>query len=291
MANLNPIIELSLDIDVGNASTKSSQLLAEHTGLSQGQIKSAMHKGAVWLVRGQRKQRLRRASKTLLAGDCLQLNYNAELLEQTVPEPLLIADEADYSVWFKPFGLACQGSRWGDFASIQRWVEIEFNKSNNPRPVFLVHRLDRATTGLILLAHSKKAARLFSEYFAQGDMDKRYQAIVHGDFSNQPKDLKITEEIDGKHACSIFNGVQCQPQRSLLDVQLKTGRKHQIRRHLAGIGYPIVGDRLYGTGEKDHCDLQLQSVTLAFLCPLNQEQKRYQAPPQFRLQLHPKKDP
>jgi len=119
-----------------------------------------MHKGAVWLSRSNNKKRLRRASKSLNSGDLLELNYNAELLHQVVPEPQLVHDAQHYSIWYKPYGLYCQGSRWGDFASINRWVETHLNKlqNNNARPVFLVHRLDRATTGLILLCHSKTAA-------------------------------------------------------------------------------------------------------------------------------------
>ncbi|MDB4224497.1 hypothetical protein N9850_12035, partial [Granulosicoccus sp.] len=143
---MSPIIETCLIVDSDNSQLKASQLLASHTMLSQAKIKDAMQKGAVWLVRGNDKRRLRRASKPLKVGDRLELNYNAELLSQLVPEPQLIHDAQHYSVWFKPFGLYCQGSRWGDFASINRWVEINLPKIINSaeRPVYLVHRLDRA---------------------------------------------------------------------------------------------------------------------------------------------------
>ena len=102
-----------------------------------------------------------------------------------------------YSVWFKPYGLYCQGSRWGDFSSINRWVEINLHKllDTTERPVFIVHRLDRATSGLILLCHTKNAARLFSAMFQSGNMDKRYQVVVRGDFSGElplPQDLKAS---------------------------------------------------------------------------------------------------
>jgi tRNA pseudouridine32 synthase/23S rRNA pseudouridine746 synthase len=278
-------IELSLTIDSESCSAKTSQLLADHSGLSQAQIKSAMQKGAVWLIRGKRKQRLRRASKALQIGDTLQLNYNEDILNQPVPEPLLVEDAGEYSIWFKPFGLACQGSRWGDFASIQRWVEIHLHQTEKPRPVFLVHRLDRATTGLILLAHSKNAARRFSEKFANGEMDKRYQAIVHGDFSHQPENLRVEHRVDDKYACSVFNCAASNGQKSLIDVKLLTGRKHQIRKHLSVLGYPIIGDRLYGRGAEDHADLQLQAVSLTFKCPFSGQPKTFHSPQQFNLHL------
>ncbi len=284
---MTDIIETSLTIDADSNQHKASQLLAAHTGLSQAKIKDAMQKGAVWLLRGKTKQRLRRASKPLQVGDTLELNYNAQLLDQVVPEPQLIDDAQDYSIWFKPYGLYCQGSRWGDFASINRWVEVNLAKLRNTaeRPVFLVHRLDRATSGLMLLCHSKAAARLFSEMFREGKIDKRYQAIVHGDFSVLSPDYRVDLPIDGKTATSIFSYADGNDDCSLVEVKLLTGRKHQIRQHLRALGYPIVGDRLYGTGDNETRDLQLQSVTLRFNCPITYKQQHFTLADDQRLQL------
>lgn len=284
---MSPILETCLTVDSDNIKLKASQLLASHTMLSQAKIKDAMQKGAVWLVRGNDKRRLRRASKPLKVGDRLELNYNAELLSQLVPEPQLIHDAQHYSVWFKPYGLYCQGSRWGDFASINRWVEINLPKIINSaeRPVYLVHRLDRATTGLILLCHSKTAARLFSAMFEEGKMDKRYQAIVHGNFSAIPQDYEVDNMVDGKTAKSIFSYADKNTDYSLLNVKLLTGRKHQIRQHLHSLGYPIVGDRLYGIESNDDRDLQLQSVSLQFNCPISKTDQHFSVPELQRIQL------
>lgn len=284
---MSPIIETCLTVDSDSSQLKVSQLLASHTELSQAKIKDAMQKGAVWLLRGNDKRRLRRASKPLKIGDRLELNYNAELLGQIVPEPQLIHDEKQYSVWFKPYGLYCQGSRWGDFASINRWVEVNLPKiiNSSERPVYLVHRLDRATTGLILLCHSKTAARLFSAMFEEGKMDKRYQAIVHGNFSAIPPDYEVDKKVDGKAAKSIFSYADKNDKYSLLNVKLLTGRKHQIRQHLNSLGHPIVGDRLYGIDTSDDRDLQLQSVSLRFTCPISQTEQYYSVADHQRIQL------
>ena len=284
---MTEIIETGVDVDAKNFSQKASQLLATHTGLSQTKIKEAMQKGAVWLLRGKGKKRLRRASKALQIGDRLELNYNKQIIEQKVPEPHLIQDLGDYSIWFKPYGLYCQGSRWGDCASIARWVEVNISKLTNgtQRSVFLVHRLDRATSGLILLCHSKTAARLFSEYFAAGKMDKYYQAIVHGDFCNYPQAYRVNEPVNGKVAISEFSCVESKDGKSLLDVRLLTGRKHQIRQHLSGLGFAIIGDRLYGNEQNPATDLQLQSVRLEFICPITQKQKNFTVKDSLRLKL------
>ena len=284
------VIETCLTIDAEKSQFKASQLLADHTELSQSRIKDAMQKGAVWLSRGDGKKRLRRASKPLQVGDKLTLNYNAQLLNQVVPEPQLIHDTQHYSVWFKPYGLYCQGSRWGDFASINRWVEVNLPKVlNKPeRPVFIVHRLDRATTGLILLCHSKNAARLFSTMFRDGKIDKRYQAIVCGDFSAFPENHEVDQMVDGKSARSYFSHVEYKEGYSLVDVRLVTGRKHQIRHHLSGLGYPIAGDRFHGNGvsENEGRDLQLQSVSLRFICPITNREQYFCVADDQRLQLN-----
>jgi len=281
------IIETNLTIDAASTHLKVTRLLANHTDLSQAKIKDAMQKGALWLLRGNDRKRLRRASKPLKTGDILELNYNADLLSQVVPEPQLVHDAQHYTVWYKPYGLYCQGSRWGDFASINRWVEINLPTliTSAERPVFLVHRLDRATTGLILLCHSKTAARLFSNMFERGEIDKRYQAIVHGDFSILQKNHSIDQMVDGKAAQSIFSFVEKKNKYSLVDVKLLTGRKHQIRQHLCGSGYPIVGDRLYGTDTSFDRNLQLQSVSMEFTCPISGTVQKYSVDENQRLQL------
>ncbi len=301
--NSSDVIETRLEVTAENCQQKASLLLANNTSLSQEKIKDAMSKGAVWLLRknkqGVSKQRLRRASKKLQAGDVLEINYNPQILNQTVPEPELVFDGKDYSVWFKPYGLYCQGSRWGDFASINRWVEVNLPAliEGNERPVFLVHRLDRATSGLILLCHSKNAARLFSEMFRAGKIDKRYQAIVHGDFSQLPQPCEVNEPVDEKAARSVFSFSSGKEGLSLLDVKLVTGRKHQIRKHLSGLGFPIVGDRLYGLSKSKEAipktqkavdserDLQLQSVSLRFRCPFSKEEQFIEVATDKRLAL------
>ena len=287
MVPMTDIIEIYLTIDADSCEFKASQVLANFTGLSQGKIKDAMQKGALWLLRGENKRRLRRASKTLQVGDQLNFNYNPKLLNQFVPEPLLIHDAHDYSIWFKPYGLACQGSRWGDFASINRWVALNLHKLTNTseRSVFLVHRLDRATTGLMLLCHSKTAARLFSEMFINGQIDKCYQAIVVGDFSVLSQDYEVDLLVDGKASQSIFSYVDSKNDFSLVNVRLLTGRKHQIRQHLSALGYPIVGDRLYGQASSKSKNLQLQSVSLRFICPLTQKENHFTVAEHQRLKL------
>ena len=255
-------------------------LLQRASALSKQRIKLAMTQGAVWVTRGRNTRRLRRAKRALRAGDEVHLYYDASILAEIPPEPTLIADVGGYSVWQKPYGLRSQGSKWGDHCTVARWAERHLQPQ---RPAFIVHRLDRAANGLILVAHSKAMAAALSKLFQKRAVEKHYRALVAGDFSLQPNPVRVEQPIDEKEAISEFSlqTVSADRKQSLVDARIETGRKHQIRRHLAGLGHPVIGDRLYGTGEKDGVDLQLTAYLLAFHCPVNDEQVEYRLTTEF----------
>ena len=265
-------VEIHLPIE--SSDVASVELLHQATGLPKQRIKRAMTLGAVWLTRGRKTQRLRRAKRPLREGDELHLYYDADILAEVPAEPTLIADVGTYSVWQKPYGLRSQGSKWGDHCTVVRWAERHLTPE---RPAFTVHRLDRAANGLILVAHSKTMAAALSELFRQREVEKRYRAMVAGDFSNHPDPLRVDQPIDGKAAVSEFSlhEVIADGARSLVDIRIETGRKHQIRRHLAELGHPVIGDRLYGAADEDAMDLQLTAYLLAFQCPVSGERIEY----------------
>ena len=177
-------------------------------------------------------------------------------------------------MWRKPRGLRSQGSKWGDHCTVVRWAERHLKPE---RSAFTVHRLDRAAEGLILVAHAKRIAAALSALFKERAVEKCYQALVAGDFSAQPNPMRVESPLDDKEAISEISleEVIDAGSRSLVNVRIETGRKHQVRRHLAELGYPIIGDRMYGAGEKDGVDLQLTANLLAFDCPVNDERVEY----------------
>lgn len=257
---------------VDEPNSTAIDILTGSTDLSKSRLKLAMNKGAVWLTRSGKTQRLRRVNKALKSGDEIHLYYDEAVLSKEPDEAILIADEGQYSVWFKPYGMLSQGSKWGDHCAINRWVE----KTLKPqRPAFVVHRLDRAASGLMIIAHAKQSAAYFSQLFQTRDVEKRYQAIVRGHF---PEYQVFDSDIEGRAAKTHARCVNYQPETycSLLDVSIETGRKHQIRRHLSEAGHPIVGDRMYGLNDTNNSqDLCLMAYSLSFISPISKENVLY----------------
>ncbi len=257
-------------------SPDASELLTAETGISKARIKQAMQKGAVWISGNRKTERLRRSKKPLHPGDQLHLYYNEDVLKKKVPMPTLISDNNEYSIWYKPYGVLSQGSKWGDHCTIDRMIETHTQKR-----AYLVHRLDRATTGLMIIAHRKDTAAKLSKFFRDRTIDKQYLAIVTGDFPHSMEQQTITSIIDGKRAISHVSRLGYSPQlhQSLMNIKIETGRKHQIRRQLSENGYPIIGDRLYGEtvdGEQHTDDLKLCCYSLAFNCPISGVDKHYE---------------
>jgi len=269
-------------IDITDSDMNAASILAKESSLSISDVKQAMHKGAVWLTNDRGTKRLRRASKPLIPGNQLHFYFNPEILQTQISEPVNVADEGSYSVWIKPRGALSQGSKWGDHCTISRWIETHDKRQ---RPAFIIHRLDKAATGLILIGHARKTTNLFAIMFAKRQIHKNYQAIVAGQFTDSQEVVAFDGDIDGKKALSHARLLEYDScgKRSLVEVNIDSGRKHQIRKHLSQAGHAIIGDRLYGGGADQ--DLQLAAVSLGFQCPVSGNPKNYELTQAYRPSL------
>jgi len=245
-------------------------LLAEGSGLSKQRIKDAMNKGCVWWTLKGKTVRLRRATKVLFKNSRVQFFYDEQVLARKPVAAQLIHDAGQYTIWYKPAGMLAQGSQWGDHCSILRWVEVNGESlCGNKRECFLVHRLDADASGLMIIAHDSQSAAKLSTLFQGRDIKKYYQAWVVDNCELPEQGMTLDFELDGKSAITHIKKVGATDKATLLDVHIETGRKHQIRRHLANIGHPIVGDKLYGT--RSDSGLQLLAYRLEFLCPITKQ--------------------
>ncbi len=268
---LNPE-HFELHIKARTAGQTALELLAESAPVSKQKIKSAMTNGAVWLESSNGIQRLRRAKKQLAENDTVHLYYDAAIQGSVPAAAKLIDDQGDYSIWNKPYGMYSQGTKWGDHCTIYRWAEQHLKPQ---RPAFTVHRLDRAASGLMILAHTKKMAQVFSEMFKNRKIQKQYRATVAGKLADIDLPCTIEMTIDDKPAVSKILTLQPDDSHTTVMIEIETGRKHQIRRHLSAMGFPIIGDRLYGSAESED-NLKLQAMYLKFNCPITDKVREYE---------------
>ncbi len=241
--------------------------LATLTGLSKSRVKRAMGCGAVWRQQpGGKMRRVRRATTAIHAGDQIAIYYDEEILKAEPPVAQCLRDYRHYSIWYKPAGLMTQGSRFGDHCSLSRQVEKYFEP---PRPALLVHRIDRETAGLVMMAHERKAAALFAELLRTHRIEKQYQVVVVGKPTMDGSEAIIDLPLDGRPAQTKFFPLHydAAANQSVLRVQIITGRQHQIRRHFDLIGHPVMGDPRYGRGNKNKRGLRLVAFGLKFKCP------------------------
>ena len=258
-------------IKVSKTGLLALDMLAENTPHSKQKLKSAMSKGCVWLESSIGIHRLRRAKKPLHKNDTLHIYYDEAILNSTPAAAELIDDQGEYSIWNKPYGMYSQGTKWGDHCTLYRWAEQQLKPQ---RQAFPVHRLDRAANGLMILAHSKKMAANFSDMFKGRKLQKRYKTTVEGSLDKLVFPYSITSDIDNRPALSKIISIEQYKNTSTVTIEIETGRKHQIRKHLSELGHPVVGDRLYGSGNSDE-NLQLQSNFLKFICPMTGTVREY----------------
>ena len=283
LGNCQPSISQHFHLE-GQGDKTALDLLADKTDLSKQLLKNYAQKGAVWIQRNttnkqaSKPERLRRLKKVLPEQDRLDFYYNPQLLNQVPAAPTLVADFKDYSVWIKPRGMLSQGSKWADHTALYRWIEMNYQPNGQIRQAWIVHRLDRATHGLMLIAHSKKTAAALSRAFEENQVHKTYQALVWGQYPVKTQTIQIP--IGEKHATSHVRllNYDAQKNRSLVEIDIETGRKHQIRRHLSETGFPIIGDRMYGDSKLDEQleqipDLQLTAYKLCLQCPITQTER------------------
>jgi len=269
-----------LQVDVAFEVEATDSLIAidfllDNVNLSKSRLKDIMNKGAVWLKRGsQSKTRLRRAMTDLKVGDLLEVYYDEQLLSLKPIRLEPIDDRIEYSVWDKPSGMLIQGTEWGDHTALLRRVELYFSPR---RESFLIHRLEREASGLVVIAHNRKMAATLSELFKSGQVKKRFRIQVLGDLREYGQQGEIQIPLDGKDAETRFEFIRYDAEKnySTVNIWLGSGRKHQIRRHFEHIGFPLMGDPKYGKGNKNQSGMKLNAVELSFKCPVTEKEASF----------------
>lgn len=194
----------------------------------------------------------------------------------------ILHEDKDIILVEKPAGLLTVGTE-RDKSRSAHYLLNDYVRKGNPKSrnrVYVVHRLDQDTSGILLFAKSEQAKQFLQEHWAQ--TDKHYLAIVHGHLKvkqgtissslieNAAQRVYVSSDLSQGKAChTAYKVVQESKAFSLMEVQLLTGRKHQIRVHFASQGHPVAGDRKYGTGDGAFKRLALHAKSIAFVHPFN----------------------
>lgn len=202
------------------------------------------------------------------------------------PLKVLYEDETLAAI-FKPAGIAVSGN---SFKTVANALVQNLKPSKNPDAVIPkpVHRLDYATTGVLLIGKTQSSITALNNLFKNKEIQKTYLAICIGDMPNL--DL-IDTPIDGKQASSkiqLIDRIESEKYGylNLLKLFPETGRKHQLRKHLSEIGHPILGDQVYG---KEGLILKgkglyLHAMSLEFTHPNSNQLIKIKAEPPNRFQ-------
>lgn len=162
--------------------------------------------------------------------------------------------------------------------------------------IFIVHRLDRETSGVMVFAKSEKIQKLLQETWGPTTKERTYLAVVEGvlakpsgtviSYLNESKALIVYSSQNpnqGQKAITHYETIQSNKQFSLLKVNLETGRKNQIRVHMQDLGHSVVGDKKYGSNLNPIGRLGLHAWILGFTHPITKEKLRFETkvPPKF----------
>jgi tRNA pseudouridine32 synthase/23S rRNA pseudouridine746 synthase len=253
------------------------EVLIKMTKLEIDILKLATLHGAVWIqFKGIGKiDRLRNIREKIAAEDKVWLYLDPKVLELPPFEnPELIEEFKHYGVWWKPAGVLSQGTQTGDHRSLLRAIELEKKKQ-----VYLVHRLDRETAGIMLYAYSSEGARELSALMGTPKIKKIYQAISVGDALATLRPSGVIEiPLDGKIARTFYEVIKVDEGLSYFELEIETGRLHQVRQHLAEVGLPILGDPAYGKGNKNKDGLKLVAHRLVLSDPWTYEKRAWVSP-------------
>jgi len=157
---------------------------------------------------------------------------------EDAPELTIIREREDWIAVDKPAGMPTQPTRDREQRSLEELLRLRF------REIWLVHRLDTPTSGVVLFARSSAAAARLSALFANGEIRKTYLAILEGEVNERVVDTPV----QGKDARTTFRPLRVDGNTTLVEATIETGRTHQIRVHAQSIGHPVAGDRRYGSG-------------------------------------------
>ncbi|MEY4768450.1 MAG: hypothetical protein RL637_1089 [Pseudomonadota bacterium] len=238
------------------AGMRLDQVLAQlFSDYSRSKLQTWIKAGQV-LVNGD----ILRGRDKVFGGEVIELQAEAEPVLESLPQAMpldIVFEDGSILIIHKPAGLVVHPGAGNSSGTLQNGLLHYCPKLNTLPRAGIIHRLDKDTSGLLMIAKTLTAHHRLTEQLQQREITREYLAIVRGwmtaggkidlPIGRHPQDrLRYCVREDGRESVTHYRVEQRFSQHSLIRLRLETGRTHQIRVHLAHIRYPIVGDSLYG---------------------------------------------
>ena len=224
-------------------------------------------------------------------GDKVSVNFTKSFRVFSSPRIKLVYEDNDILVINKGYGVLSMGTdniKEGTAYSIMR----EYVKYSDPRAkVFIIHRLDRDTSGLMMLAKTMEAKDTMQHNWNNMVLNRKYVAVVEGVIPDDEGVVKsylaetaqfevysTQDPTKGQLAITRYKVLKRSSGYTLVELELDTGRKNQIRVHMKDLGHPIVGDRKYGASSSPIRRLALHARTLRFVHPITRKEMNFELP-------------
>lgn len=225
----------------------------------------------------------------LTSGTKISIQGNQSAMKERALVGLeIIHEDEDILVVEKEAGMLSMATDNGQEVTVYSQLRHYVRQSNPQNRVFIVHRLDRDTSGVMLFAKNEKTKQYLQENWKNVVIERMYTALVEGEVKKEKGTITswLTESKTFKiHSCPFDNGgkkaithykkIRSNRNYSLLEVNLETGRKNQIRVHMEEIGHPIVGDKKYGASSNPLKRLGLHATSLIFVHPTTKKRMKF----------------
>ncbi|MBQ1625413.1 MAG: RluA family pseudouridine synthase [Erysipelotrichaceae bacterium] len=281
---------IDLIVDEENTNIRLDVYLSENTPLSRTAIQKLIENGEV-MLNGEKPNK---KVKTEL-GDRVSFSYEEKTLTDIKPQDIpldIVYEDEDLIVINKPKDMVVHpavGNPDGTIVNALLYHCKELSDVNGYYRPGIVHRIDKDTSGLLVCAKNNEAHNFLSEQLKDKTCYRKYYAIVSGVIENSEgeidapigrseknRQLMCVTPNNSKEAITLFKVMERYDDSTLLDIELKTGRTHQIRVHMQYIHHPVFNDARYGKKVIDDSGQYLHAYFLSFIHPRTKERMDFQ---------------